>query len=164
LNAGSGIRLRLHGIAFSWQKMVPRNLPGLSKIANSLAYVACDAPQRYSTPWSFKHFKNSLKSLVNDLGSIIQFAQDLGMLEVSGVYAKAKIHDPHAPHRHASGLGTSFDRSRAIVLLHVSSDHLESLPRQTVPSQAFSKRTEEKNGADLRPRRRSAYPRAPLLQ
>ena len=30
---------------------------------------------RYSTPWPFKHCKNSLKSLVKDLGSIVQLAK-----------------------------------------------------------------------------------------
>jgi len=36
---------------------------------------------KYSTPGAFKHCKNYSRSLVNDLGSIVQFAEHFDMLE-----------------------------------------------------------------------------------
>src|SRR3989442_15577022 len=43
--------------------------------------TACPPITRYSTPRAFKHCKNSLKSLVNDFGSIVQLAEHFDVLE-----------------------------------------------------------------------------------
>ena len=43
--------------------------------------TACPPITRYSTPRAFKHCKNSLKSLVKDLASIVQLAEHFDMLE-----------------------------------------------------------------------------------